>query len=366
MEKKSGVIVPSQYDDDAQYDVDALHKTIRNSPVRINVKEWSEAVTRNTNVVYPFVFIYDAIGKNDVFVRSQIHCDPMMLKDAKLSSTYVHDIKSHRGTTFVIVQVVVKISVINSQHVVTVFLHRPDANDAYGWRAVLCDPNWRFPNPNPTTHFSTTMRIDMGRDVLKKFVLPEEKSPVNYIVELHRCINVNVCVPNFIIRTGLCFTGICATLMATKIQVLEKKHLKASNGDELMNTIIAASHNFRPKAVKLIHGYHFGLPTPYFTELLRKQEDEGSGGGGGGEGGGGGGGGGGGEGGGGGGGSIERSKSPSNVPQKLIRLFIKSSPPPQSSSSTALLLHNKKRRKSPSPPLSPPPRAPKKSRLVFK
>jgi hypothetical protein len=265
------------------------------------------------------------------------------LKDAKSSSTYVHDIKSHKGTTFVIVQVVVKISVINSQHVVTVFLHRPDANDAYGWRAVLCDPSWRFPNSNPITHFSTTMRIDMGRDVLKKFVLPEEKFPMNDIVELHRCINVNVCVPEFIARTGLCFTGICATLIATKIQVLEKKHLKASNGDELMNTIITASHNFRPQAVKLIHGYHFGLKTPYFTELLRKQrEHEGS------------------DGGGREGGTIERSKSPSNIPQKSIRLFIKSPPPPQSSS-TELLLHNKKRRKSPSPP-----RAPKKSRLVFK
>jgi hypothetical protein len=291
-------MIPSYDDGDAQY-VNALHENMRNSPDQINVEEWSQAVTVNTNVVYPFLFIYDALGKNDVYVRSHIRCDPKLWEDCKLSSSYVRDIKSREGTTFVIVQVIIRL------HTVTVFLHRQNANDAYGWRAVLCDPNWIFPYLDSSEISSDTRRIALGRHVLEKFVLPEEKNPVNYIVELHRCINVNVCVPPLIARNGICFTGLCATLMATKIQVLKNKTLKASNGDGLMNTIIEASHNFRPETEKLIHGYYFRESIPYFRELLQKQKENEGNSSGGGE------------------GKIERSKSPSSIPRTLRRLIIK-------------------------------------------
>jgi hypothetical protein len=164
-----------------------------------------------------------------------------------------------------------------ADHVVQVYAHRSTKADA--WKVTVCDPNWpgtsqvasadasaQLEHTNKSTY---KMRLNiLGAQALS--ALTDE--PVATImkekaqrIEIHRCINVNVCVPS--VGKGICFTGVCAALQATALLTRKEGH-RASSGDELMGLIFEACARIREFSESFVTAYHMGRSKEKLTKMM--------------------------------------------------------------------------------------------------
>jgi hypothetical protein len=152
---------------------------------------------------------------------------------------------------------------VNADHVVQVYAHRSTKADA--WKVTVCDPNWSGTNDGAT--YGMRLNI-LGAEALSALT---DEPVVNIMkeraqrIEIHRCLNVNVCVPS--VGKGICFTGVCAALQATALLTKKERH-RASSGDELMGLIFEASARIRPSLEHFVTAYHIGRSKEKLTKMI--------------------------------------------------------------------------------------------------
>lgn len=240
------------------------HAIVSTSTVTINIIEWASVVCRNSRVVFPECLIWFYDKDWPIRSHSEVICEEAPANEG--SDTDDNSIREEInavGSTFVICRVHTDIRRINplsdaGEHVITVFLFRADGSTA--WKAVVCDPTW-----NPYAEESALQSIflvDIGRQALRRFVGSQSDH-----VEPHRCINVNVCIPETTVRGGICYTGLCATMLAVALEIELHPEHKAADGQSLMKLFFKASSRFRPVATSLVAGYHSGAPPHFFRSL---------------------------------------------------------------------------------------------------
>jgi hypothetical protein len=150
-------------------------------------------------------------------------------------------------------------------HVVQVYLHRDHAGDA-PWKAVVCDPN--FSEAGALADEQRRGLLLLGYYALKYVAWPPQE-PRPGAVELQRCVNVNRCIRK--VGGGICFTGLCATLVAASAYSLQKK-VKAAHGTDLMHLVVQASESVRSEASWLVALMHLGVTPATLARRLRLKE----------------------------------------------------------------------------------------------
>lgn len=131
------------------------------------------------------------------------------------------------------------------------FFYREDKTGV--WYAVVCDPN------NALDH-KAMGGIRSARALFE--ILLGEANVKHNRVQLNRCVNVNVCVSDP--GTGLCYTGLCATLVATAMET--SRSGKASTAEELMSSILEGSHAARDLGRPFVEAYHAGVMPMYHMQ----------------------------------------------------------------------------------------------------
>lgn len=249
------------------------HSVLHASTPRVNIASWSKEVSSPATclpgqcVVYPLIVWYD-LDDDKMYETDAIDCGETVFKTPELEDSHALGVH-HMNPLFVIVQVYGSFRKFNpssnapSTHVVTVYLHR--ATYEAPWRAVVCDPNW---NRVSAYALHDVVLRQLGMRVVRR--IGRTHAPALPIVELHRCINVNTCLPAATVHDGVCFTGICATLIATALHIRHSSSKVPTNGNELMQAVLTACHLFRNRAVQLVAGYHSGADAEYLERLYKK------------------------------------------------------------------------------------------------
>lgn len=148
-------------------------------------------------------------------------------------------------------------------HVIAVYLHRASPGENVPWNAVVCDPN--FSDSQELSEEDRLLLYQAGAYALNHVAWPPTKPSVQNI-KLHRCVNVNRCVRS--VNGGICFTALCATLVATEIQCL-RTGVKASDGTALMNMLLEASVQIVPDAEWLVAMTHLGISASHISKVLK-------------------------------------------------------------------------------------------------
>lgn len=249
------------------------HSVLHASTPRVKIASWSKEVSSTTTclpgrcVVYPLVIWYD-LDNDKIYENDAIDCGQATFNIPELEDNRVSSVH-HTNPLFVIVQVYGSFRKFNpssndpTPHVVTVYLHR--ATYEAPWRAVVCDPNW---NRVSAYALHNVVLMQLGMHVVRR--IGKTHAPPLPIVALHRCINVNTCLPAATVRDGVCFTGICATLIATALHIRHGSSTVPTNGNELMQAILTACHVFRNRAAQLVASYHSGADAEYLERLYKK------------------------------------------------------------------------------------------------
>lgn len=240
------------------------HAIVSTSRVTIDIIEWASVVCQNYRVVFPECLIWFYESDGPIRSHSEVICEEAPAEEGSdIDDNSIQKEINDVGSTFVICRVYTDIRRINpltdaGQHVITVFLYRADGSTA--WKAVVCDPNW---NPYAEeSELHSIFLIDIGQQALRRFVGSRSRH-----VEPHRCINVNVCIPETTVRGGICYTGLCATMLAVALEIELHPEHKAADGESLMKLVFKASSRFRPVATSLVAGYHSGAPRHFFRLL---------------------------------------------------------------------------------------------------
>ena len=247
----------------------SLAATLANTTaVTINLRKWAHEVSYYPQTVYTnliqipsshrlVTLPYNVLGGNNVTCEENQHINLSI------------DIFDPVDVTFAIIVMRVKdlelVPIKLTNHVVYAYLHRFSTDDE--WKVVICDPNY----DKRTSRQDQIKLYKLGQYILAKVSFSwssDSIQRVKELIELHRCINVNRCVPN--VGNGICFTGICATLLATA-KYCESNRIKAHNGNELMNLILQASAVGRSVAPSLVSRMHLGRGARGLSQIMRKK-----------------------------------------------------------------------------------------------
>lgn len=103
-------------------------------------------------------------------------------------------------------------------HVFDIYYFRHEGGPETPWRSVVCDPNYKGRRRGHDCSDSggcpaARTYAAVADGVLKG--LSGEHLDRRHPVELHRCINLNVCLPSSVVKEGVCFAALCAVLFAT-------------------------------------------------------------------------------------------------------------------------------------------------------
>ena len=246
------------------------HSVIKDSVVTLKLSEWASDVSHLSaphTLVYPYILIFDYDNLAVMDEKENVECNSeFKVPQHRYIRGSGKNIKFY-GADFVVVQVYIW----NFEHIITVYLHR--RNKRFKWRATVCDSNF---DRNVSDDVFEELRL-LGEHVLRKIIKNESKrkifdEPLKCDVEVHRCLNVNICLPPQVIEKGICYTGICACLIATAIEVANHPESKASTGSELILLILKATSQMRSEAVEFVSGYHSNAPMQYFNQLLLKSK----------------------------------------------------------------------------------------------
>lgn len=254
---------------------------IMNKEAVVNFPAWSQAVMApgSKNFIYPAILetsLDMLAGPQPPTVVAFYHnyrCRKFLMTREHGTKRTVHDIisecESHK-LSFVIIHLDVKLddegrTVLTEtalrNHVIQVYLHRKSS--LLPWFVTICDSNWAplYESSSKTVTEATINRnhesdlYQIGVYFLQLFdkSVPQSTSLHNRVF-LHRCLNVNICVP--LVGTGICFTGLCAALVASDIYAELYPENKAINGDQLMLLIRRATMAARSNAVSFVEAYH--------------------------------------------------------------------------------------------------------------
>ena len=154
-------------------------------------------------------------------------------------------------------------------HVITLFLHRGQIDAK--WSATVCDPNQEMSNL-PRNRKLNVQRYHIAQHILaitNSVPNAPKKGPSN--VHLHRCLNVNRCIPGAAESGGICFTGLCASLYASAAWAKLHPHQRASNGNELLFLIRQATGVLRDSDSSgvFVREYHQAAPREEKNQRLQ-------------------------------------------------------------------------------------------------
>lgn len=251
----------------------------------VNFPAWSQAVMPpgSRNFIYPAILetslemLAGPEPPTVVAFYDNYRCQTFLMMREHGTKRTVHDVVSEcerRKLSFIIVHLDVKINdegrtVLTEtalrNHVIQVYLHRKSS--LLPWFVTICDPNWAplYKSSSKTVTEATINRnhesdlYQIGVYFLQLFDKSVSQSTsLHDRVFLHRCLNVNICVP--LVGTGICFTGLCAALVASDIYAELYPENKAINGDQLMLLIRRATMAARSKAASFVEAYHTESP----------------------------------------------------------------------------------------------------------
>jgi hypothetical protein len=248
----------------------------KNNEAVVNFSEWRSAVS-NSNFIYPSIVqvVPQTTFKSHVAIKySDYTCksSKRFLDLTKL--VYLEEIAKEcnkQGLTFIVISLslLVKkdytmnlaVDMRTANHAIQMYFHRE--TNIHTWNVTICDPNWNPSYKSSTT--TTTHEINdvhkeqlykIGLDFLAYFSIGKIVHDRN--IKLHRCLNVNICVP--LVGKGICFTGLCSALIASqKFADLYPKE-KANNGNQLMLLIRSATMVARRYASNFVKAYHSQPP----------------------------------------------------------------------------------------------------------
>lgn len=233
--------------------------------VTIDLRKWARQVSHDPQTVYTNLInipSYELVKlPYTVVIGNNVICEN------KQNLEFSPETFDPTDVTFAIVTIQVKnLEILPfglNNHVVYAYLHRYSIDDE--WKVVICDPNY----DNHTSLKDQIKLYKLGQYVLSKVAFSWNRDSIKHIkelIELHRCINVNRCVPN--VGEGICFTGICATLLVTT-KYCESNGIKAHNGNELMHLILQASAVGRSIAPSLVSRMHLGRGARGLSQIMR-------------------------------------------------------------------------------------------------
>lgn len=232
----------------------------------IDMSKWIATVVdpRFTSIIFPRV-IYAYRGSDDVKYglvaerKNNITCERHSNEDS-LTDLPHQSLESLKDKEFFIVRVPINSGTYEFppkrvNHVIDAYFFRKTKRHV--WQCIICDPNY--------TYTVSEQRRKAYQHIANKIATDLIGWTGGLVdMELHRCINVNICLPDEVVGRGVCFTSLCATLLATAAYSYKKKGCKT--GYDIMTRILNASAVGRGIADYILSAAH--SRTCFFQNLL--------------------------------------------------------------------------------------------------
>lgn len=267
---------------------------VQHNTATIHIPKWIETVSApHSNFIYPAILEtgLDHLSANSLgpIAFQYFHTYTCPNDAYSNSTTLIRDVFrtcARKHFTFIIFHIDVRVlennrilyeggSNIVRNHVIQLYAHR--RSSANQWSVTLCDPNWAplySESPEQENIINSKHESDLKNlglyylNMFDRYSTPPTPTdtaaaatakPSNLFdklsrIHLHRCLNVNVCVP--LVKRGICFTGLCASLAASEIYTRDHPDYRAENGDQLMLIIRRATMGVRNKAPDFVREIH--------------------------------------------------------------------------------------------------------------
>jgi hypothetical protein len=249
---------------------------VENNKAVVNFSEWRSAVS-NSNFIYPSIVLVPprtTFRSNESIKYSDYTCsyEEKLVDESQV--VYIEEIAkecNEKGLTFVVMPLIFlatndyirnrSVDAPAAHHEIQMYFHRE--TNIRNWNVTICDPNWNPLYKSSTTN--TTHEINdfiknklykIGLEFLAYFSIGKTVKERN--IKLHRCLNVNICVS--FAGEGICFTGLCSSLIASQKFVDLYPREKANNGNQLMLLIRSATMAARTDASAFVKAYHSQPP----------------------------------------------------------------------------------------------------------
>lgn len=244
----------------------------------VDLRTWAQHVATDPATVVQKYGLVTVDHPHPIWPSNIIECEMVQWRAQGVATSFLESGWHHRSSLqsagryyYSFAVVLVKTGPLASltqgpiDHVVTVYLHRRNRNQnadddpsEQPWFAVVCDPNYTSALSRENRTYAANL-YRLGVHVLTEAVLTPRPFVLKHyknLIELHRCVNTNVCVPSN--AGGICFAGVCASLEAARAYCY-RHNIKAQDGTELVDLILKASAEAREVAPWFVAGVHLGL-----------------------------------------------------------------------------------------------------------